>query len=275
MKKNTIPVFKSEFSVGKSVLTLEKDDGGKEPKSIFSLYKDYLAPKGSEAKPPLFLVDDCLDGAIKAYENAGALKIPLRMGIRMDICDCRFSTDAEVKNSTHKIILFIKNLQGYTDLCRLWTTAALLTIEDRKPSCILDNKMLREGFTNNLSIAIPFYDSFIYNNNFTLRNCIPQFPMIAQGGSKEPTPVIPTFFIEDHDLPFDDMLRTDVLRSRDTLFPNSPVIETHTIYYEKRNHFKKYLVRRCIDESSCIEKPEIPHMCSDRFNLEDLCQKQI
>ena len=67
----TIPLFKSHYSIGKSILTLNSPKGsGKEDSSdsVFDICDD------AEIKE-MYLVDDNMAGFLEAYTNAEALKI--------------------------------------------------------------------------------------------------------------------------------------------------------------------------------------------------------
>ena len=100
----------------------------------------------------------------------------------------------EDQNSRHKIIIFSKNNSGckllnqiyseaFTDLHKSTDAAHLKKLWDDK----------------HLKLAIPFYDSFIFNNTMRFGNCVPDLSFTA-----------PTFFIEKNGLPFDSLIESRV-----------------------------------------------------------------
>ena len=69
MMNNVIPLFKSHFSIGKSILTLKPEsevDNG--PDSIVQIAKDNKLKK-------VFLVEDCFSGFLQAYKNLKSIDI--------------------------------------------------------------------------------------------------------------------------------------------------------------------------------------------------------
>ena len=76
------PLFKSHYSIGKSILTLNSlgssDESG--PDSIIDIC--------SQAKlDSFYLVDDSMTGFMEAYHNAKEAKMQLRFGLRLSICE--------------------------------------------------------------------------------------------------------------------------------------------------------------------------------------------
>jgi len=116
----------------------------------------------------------------------------------------------------------------------------------------VDFNSIKSLWTKNLTLAVPFYDSFLFNNNMTCRNCIP---------STEIPPEV--YFLERNDLPFDESIRSIVKKYA----KDSEVVETQSIYYETPDDFLPYLTMRCIGKRSVISKPQLDHMSSDTFNL--------
>ena len=105
-------------------------------------------------------------------------------------------------------------------------------------------------------MVIPFYDSYIFK--YTLENnvCVPEFEFAN-----------PTYFIEDNDLPFDNLIKEKVESvSNDTQ-------KTQSIYYKDKKDFKAYLTFRCINNRSTLDKPELQHMTSDEFCIEGWKEK--
>lgn len=108
-------------------------------------------------------------------------------------------------------------------------------------------------------LAVPFYDSFLYLNRFEGHTHVPDFGFTN-----------PTFFLEDNELPFDDILKDRVL---DFCIKNAfNTLDTQSIFYYEPKDFKAYLTFRCIhsrgsSKKSTCERPELNHMSSDTFNF--------
>ena len=72
----------------------------------------------------------------------------------------------------------------------------------------------------------------------------------------------PTYFVEDNDLPFDDLLSKKVYNLTDK------IQKTQSIYYKQKKDFKSYLTYKCINNRSSLDKPELEHMTSNEFCVE-------
>lgn len=249
----TLACFKSHYSIGKSILTL--DDSPKienSPVSIFALAKEADLNE-------VVLVEDNFSGFLEAFKNAKAAKRKLIFGIRMYLTESIKDKTPEAVRKRSKIIVFIKNTEGYGDLCRIWTLAASEGLfsgrsqEAKTPH--IDHPNLKKLWTKNLSLAIPFYDSFLYANTFGCGTCVPDFSSIE-----------PVFFREDNNLPFDQILHAKL--EKYLSISSYPVIDAKSIFYDAREDFIAYLTARCINNRSTLEKPDLDHMGSDEFCFE-------
>ena len=64
MELNVLPLFKSHYSLGRSILSLSPpDEEGHRPNSIFDLVKE-------AGLKEFFLVDDSMSGFLQAYVNS-------------------------------------------------------------------------------------------------------------------------------------------------------------------------------------------------------------
>jgi len=241
-----IPLFKSTYSL-KSILTLEKpgDSTVDGPDSIFDLVKEYGLDR-------LVLVEDTMIGFKKALETSQKLKLPLVFGIRFQICNDRSAEDK--KSSAHKIIIFAKNDDGARELMRLYSAAF------SESEGFLDYKVLSERWSDNLDLAIPFYDSFIHRNNFYLQDCIPDLSFTR-----------PTVFVENNLLPFDKVLGD---KAKAFAAENGyDTQQTKTIYYAKREDIAAYCTYKIITnrqggKAQTLEKPELEDFSSCEFCME-------
>jgi DNA polymerase III alpha subunit len=245
-----IPLFKSHYSIGKSILTLEKagqsaEDG---PDSIIDIAKEHKLHN-------VVLVEDSISGLVEAYQNFKSEKINLIFGVRMTCTEDMAVKTQESLGKNHKIIIFCKNKngKGVEKLIRLWTAAAT-TGRYYEPR--IDFQTIHSIWDDSdLLMGIPFYDSFIYNNGFTFNVCVPDFRKIK-----------PIFFVERNDLPFDALLNEKVKK-----YASDNGYETQraqSVFYKSKKDFPAYLTFRCINNRSSFEKPELDHMCSDSFSFE-------
>lgn len=241
-----IGLFKSHYSVGKSILTLEKpaplDTSG--PVSIFSIAKEYKLPQ-------ITIVDDSLSGFLQAYTYAKDLKIKLIFGLRITVCeDITDKSEASLKKNS-KIIIFPKTSKGYKTLIKLSTKASTegFYYEPR-----LDYRLLNDNYSDDLLVAIPFYDSFLYNNTLRSHLCVPDF-----------TSFNPIFFVEDNNLPTDNLLEAKVNHYAKDKYQ---IQKTQSLFYHKKEDFLAYLTFRCINNRTTLNKPNLDHMASDTFCVE-------
>ena len=241
------PLFKSHYSIGKSILTLEKSEKSVQngPDSIIDIAKT------GELKE-IFLVDDCMAGFLEAYKNCQEAKLNLRFGVRLTICENMDKKDEESLSSEHRLIVFIKNSEGYKDLVKIYSKSAIDGFYYRPR---IDCSTLKKMWSKNLLLAVPFYDSFIFNNVLTFSICIPEIDFAEA-----------TLFTESNLLPFDDLLANHVKSYAEK--NKLPVESAKSIYYKDRKDFSAYLTFRCINNRSTLEKPQLDHMSSAEFCYE-------
>lgn len=249
---DTLAVFQSNYSIGKSILTLDKPSEVKEngPDSII----DLCCKNGIKN---LFLVDNSMSGFIEGYKNSIDNNLNYHFGVKISIGNDINEKTEESFDKTSKIIIFIKNTQGYRDLLKIYSNAATdgFYYEPRTSWNILN-----ELWTDNLLLVIPFYDSFIFDNTLRFCFCVPDF-----------TKIKPIFFIEEHDLPFNDLVKEKVLNYCKE--NNFEWINAHSIYYNRADDFKAYLTFRCINKRSCLDKPQIDHISDNSFCLESYLER--
>jgi len=241
-----IPLFKSHYSLGRSILTLEnKDEADDYPDSIIQIAKQNNLKE-------IFLIEDNMSSFLEAYTNTKLNNIKLNYGLRVSITESINDKSDESRQKTSKIIIFFKNKKGHELLTKLFSIAAKTGFyyEPR-----LDYETLNKNWTDDLILAVPFYDSFIFNN--TLRNsiCIPQFNFTK-----------PIVFIENNDLPFDVIVKDKMERYAKE--NDLELYKVKSVYYNKRKNFKTYLTFRCINNRSILNKPELEHMSSNEFCFE-------
>jgi DNA polymerase III alpha subunit len=246
----TLPLFKSHYSLGKSILTVEEPSTKKgEPveNSIFHILK-------SNNLSSLTLVEDSITGLLQTSKVAADNKIKLNFGLRMTLLDNMEDKSEESLKEESKYIIFVKNNEGYKDLIKIWSKAAT---DGFYYIPRLSFKALKELWNNkNLKLAIPFYDSFLHLNSLEFYNHVPDFSFVDNV----------TFFKEENGIPFDFIIREKVDNFCD--MNNYPTLETQSIFYKDKKDFIAYLAFRALNNRSTLECPRLNHLCSDTFNFE-------
>lgn len=244
-----LALFKSHFSIGKSILTLDnpitQKEGGAD--SIFSIAKE-------NGLKEVILVEDSLTGFLQANKIASSMDIKLIFGLRIDMREnASVNPKEESHQSAHKIIIFAKNSSGCKRLNSIFSEA----FTDNFNS--VDAKILKKHWNKkDLMLAVPFYDSFIYNNTMKFANCTPNF-----------THFDPVFFIEDNSLPFDRMLSERVRAFAGEKFK---IELTKSIYYKNKKDVSALQTYKCITGRSfgnkTLSKPNLDHFGSNEFCFE-------
>ena len=244
---DVLPLFKSHYSIGRSILTLEDDpEEDLYPDSIIAIAKDNRIKN-------LYIVEDNMTSFLQAYTNCKKNNIKLRYGLRITITENMNEKNEESRTKNSKFIIFFKNNNGYKNLIKIFSIASKTGFyyEPR-----IDFRTIKSMWDNQeLLLCVPFYDSFIYNN--VLRNslCTPDMDFCK-----------PIFFIENNNLPFDHLIKRKTLEYISE--NNFSFMNTKSIYYKSKLDFKSYLTFRCINSRSCLNKPELEHMSSDDFCFE-------
>ena len=238
-----IPLFKSHYSIGKSILTLKNPEKAEEggPDSIFSIAQEH------ELKQ-VCLVEDSLVGFLEAKKTCEEVGINLYFGLRIEI----------ENGSLYKVIIFAKNSEGVKDLNSIYSNK--FCSEDK-----FSIDSLKLLWTDNLLLVIPFYDSFIFNNTLSFTGCMPVFNFTN-----------PSFFIENNGLPFDHIVRKKVT---DYCESNSyETLEAKSIYYKNKSDFDAWLTykiatNRRFGKNQSLYCPNFDHLGSDEFCFESYLNK--
>lgn len=248
-----LPLFKSHYSIGRSILTLNNDQDELGADSIISIALENKLKK-------IILVEDSPTGFLKALKACESHNLQLIFGLRFCFCDEFSST--QKNTDSHKVVVFSRSKKGCTLLNSLYTRAFT------KKGGFIDGEDLKEFWpTNELSLCIPFYDSFIYKNLFSFSSFAPDL-----------SPSSPTFFLEENGLPFDKSLREKVLSFSSA--NNFPTSEVQSIYYKSRKDLDAFMTYKLIcsrksfaGRSTSLEKPNLDHLGSDEFCWESYLEK--
>ena len=243
-----LPIFQSQYSLGKSILTLNKrgESSPIGPDSIIDICAE------NEIKD-LFLVDNNMSGLLQAYINAEEAGVKLIFGLKVLVGPDKKDKTEESLKKFSKLIIFAKNAAGYKRLIKIYSDAAVNGFYYTPRT---DFKFLKSIWSEkDLSLCVPFYDSFIFKNVLENYICVPELDFTD-----------PTFFIEDNDLPFDEIIRNKIIEFSER---KEDLVKVKSIYYKNKKDFMAYLTFRCINNRSSLEKPNLDHMCSNQFCFEN------
>lgn len=241
-----LPLFKSHYSVGKSILTLalpeSEVEGGSS--SVFKIAQDNHLNQ-------VFLVEDSLVGFLEAKYNSEALDLQLVFGIRVNLCEDISSP--KPSSCSHKVVIFSRNSEGCRLLNRIYSFA------QTQGGGSIDSKNLKSFYNeDDLKICIPFYDSFLFHNSLSYKEpCILDHSFFH-----------PTFFIERNGLPFDSLLESSVASYCSDKYPVELV---KSVYYKDREDFEAYQTYKCIcsrgfsSKSKSLDMPNLDHCGSPEF----------
>jgi len=247
---NKIPIFKSHYSIGRSILTLKEEGISKptEADSIIDICKEYNVGY-------CLLIEDHIGSILESSKVFEKSNIDFNFGLRLTVCDDINDKSKEGRNSNWKCNIILKDIDGYKNLIKISSKASTegFYYEPR-----IDFQSLRELWNNNhFDFIVPFYDSFLFQNVFKLKSVFVDFDFCA-----------PIFFVEDHNIIYDDILKNKILDyCGDNGYLN---YEAHSMYYKKKSDFKTYLTNRCIYEKVKLNKPNIDWMTSNEFCAECL-----
>ncbi len=146
-----LPIWKSHYSINKSILTLSNRPAESGPKSIPILCKNH------DIKD-VYLVDDAFTGFMEAYRNCRELDLNLRFGIRLTFCEDLNKKNADSLKTESKFIIFLTSGEGYESLCRIYSEAATTGFYYQPRT---DFESIKKYWNPNLKLVIPFYDSFL------------------------------------------------------------------------------------------------------------------
>ena len=244
-----IPLFKSHYSIGKSILTLEREskEGGAD--SIFSILKENKMKE-------LFLVEDSFRGFYEAEKICNDLKIALRFGLRIDYK----STNSEDEDSS-KIVIFAKNGNGVKSLVKISSEA-----KGGEPWCATTSMLKKYWNNDQLILAIPFYDSFLYNNVMTLKSCIVDFDFTK-----------PILIREDNGLPMDFIIKESVESYAKS--EGVEILDAKSIFYKNKEDVEAFQAYKCITSrkfgAKTLAKPNLDHFGSNEFCFESWKEKNV
>lgn len=225
-----------------SILSLSEKTVGGGSNSIVEIADEMAMDK-------VFLVEKNPSSFPLAFKNLGK---KLVYGIEFIVCENIEDKTTGSIETQHKIIIFSTTGSAYNDgLMKLYSSAA--TYGDYNGQPRLDFNTINKNWVEGLIILIPFYDSFLYNNLLLGYNCNISL-------SKKPI-----FCIEDHDLPYDKIIKKKVLEFAEQ--NNCETLQTHKVLYKRKVDIASFQTYKCIQNKSNMEKPNLEGFASNSFNI--------
>lgn len=253
-----IPIFKSHYSIGKSILTLDppsEESSKNGADSIFQICKDNNLNQA-------YLVEDSFGGALEAFENAKASNIELRFGWQVSCVSNVNNKDSNELETEHKLIIFCDSYNSYLNLVKLYTIASTEFAHNGK--AMVDLNFLKKEWRDDFFLAIPFYDSFIHRNVLEKGRCI--FNKITDNI---------VALIEENDMPFDYLIKKNIEKYCES--NNIETLKCKSIYYKNRKDFNAFTIYKCMNRKTfgsgnSLDKPNIDHFSSEEFCFESFLE---
>lgn len=244
---DTIPLFKTCYSRGKSIIHIKKPKFKGGHASLLN-----ILPNSNLSK--VFLVEDNMGGFIDSKEAVESLGLQFIFGWRFL---CR-NDEAEEEDSFYKFILVPKNKSAVKKLYKIYTKAFS---RSGKINGYLNYSELLNLADEDFTLCVPFYDSFLFNNSMNFANNVLDIQAFNNL----------VLFSESNDLPFDNFINEKI--NKVAGFSGIPIQKVKSIYYEKRSDFKAFQLfkifgNRITGKKTDINKPEFNHLSSPEFSFE-------
>ena len=186
---------------------------------------------------------------MKFFHACSKNSIDLTYGLRITMYN-----GGDSRQSDHKSVIFALDDKGCVLLNKIYSKAFVdndgrITYDELKSFWDQDS----------LCFVVPFYDSFIHQNNLFLKNCIPELEGLN-----------PRFWIENNNLPYDGLICQKVLEFAEDCYQMSNV---KSIYYKNKEDVEalqtyKILTNRSFGRQATLSCPNLNHFSSDEFCFE-------
>ena len=197
----------------------------------------------------LCLVDSTMVNFFSAYKNLKEVGCNLTFGLKLIICDDMADKSEASCKTESKVVIFMNSGTAYQSLCSIYSKAAK---DGFYYVPRLDWKTLRSMWSECLTLALPFYSSFLAVNTLTFNVISPDLP------------TVPLVLREiDQQLPFDDLINEAV--DRYVAASGAAVQPVKSIYYRDRKDAKTFCVWRCILSRTSFDLPGMDGMYSREF----------
>lgn len=231
-----IPLLKTHASISRSILK----------------NSDLLDFQESQNLKKLVVVEDSFYGFRELNSKLLERKCDLVFGIRLPV----------VQNATDerpsKLVFFAKNNDGVRQIKKLYTKTYC---SDAQTLCLNDLTLAEFSDTR---VAVPFYDSFIYNNIFHFGLCEVDLGRFDH-----------FFFEESNDHPFDFMISAQLRK----IASPEKIVKAKSIYYKNREdveafQFYKAVANRQGGKSPSFGSPNLEHFCSPEFCIKSYLEEK-
>lgn len=243
------PLFTTDYSIGKSILKFKPSKNPDGPDSVIEIAQDHNLGK-------VVLLENRMHGFLEYIRYSEQNDFDFIFALELNIVD----SYEDVKK--HKVNIFAKNNDGVKLLYKIYSSAFTehdgnLTLDDLRSQWNSDHLML----------AIPFYDSYIYYNNFTFDSFVPDFKGLG----------LLTFFIQKNSLPIDSRLSSKVKKEAEEA--GGSIEHVKSIYYKNKKDFTAFQVRKIIHNRkgakvATLSKPNLDGYCSDEFSFESWLENE-
>jgi DNA polymerase III alpha subunit len=229
-----IPLFKTHASISRSILKNE---------DILDIQKEYSLER-------IVAVEDSFYGFRELNAKLLERKAQLIFGIRLPVVQ---NTNDDLSS---KLVFFAKNNDGAKQIKKLYTKASC---SDSGNLVLAD---LKEDEFSQTTVAVPFYDSFVYQNIFHFGMCEIDLRRFSH-----------FFFEEYNDHPFDHMISAQLKE-----VAGKNILAAKSIYYRNREditafQFYKSTCSRSGGKPPSFGNPQLEHFCSAEFCWESYLEK--
>lgn len=228
-----IPLFKTEASLGKSLLTMQ---------DVLDIQEEFQLKQ-------IVLVEDSFYNFRKFNAAFSEIEAQFIFGLKLPV------VQESKEELTSYLIFFAKNSQGMKQLRDLYSKT--YCSED---SVLILNDLKQDEFSH-LKIGVPFYDSFIYQNLFNFGLC-----------NIHLDPFDHFFIEEDNGHPFDiliqsqlDAIKAPKTKAKTILYKKKEDVDALQFY--------KAVCNRSGGKPPNYGNPNLSHFCSDEFCWESYLEK--
>ncbi len=246
---NKILIYKTHYSIGSSLFTLEKETeiNPNKPVSLLAVAKQHGLKQ-------IIIAEDNISSFWKAHVLFKEANVQLIYGVSLTLCD-NLSIEKDGMRTNGDATIWLKNDKAYFDFVKIYTEASTIGLHEGKRR--ITWARLNELWSDNFEISLPFYSSFIAQNTLQLfHSANPNFGKLK-----------PTIFLADHNLPFDSCLRGAALKFASS--HNLNTLESKEVRYYKPEDAYAAFVMRCILNRSTAEKPNLDSFSSRSFSFLD------
>jgi DNA polymerase III alpha subunit len=247
--KEIIPIWYSDSSQKSiNVWWDAKETTPDGPQSIVTLAK-------KAGLKQVYFVSSRMYDFVTAWKLCEANDLQLIFGLELWVCtNPEDHSEVSIADES-KVIIWMKNSESYADIIKLYSKI-YTNAKNKYYHFRASWGTLKECWTENLLLTIPFFDSFLHRNTLNYGSAIvPDFPMK------------PVFMREiNSGLPFEPLIEEALMNFTKGEYE---IMDVKTIYYPDYEDAKAWLVYRTIKERSTFNKPQLDYCCSDNFCLSD------